>query len=165
MFSRAGISPPVPGFCRAAPEPETVVACFQDVAVVREPVEQGCRHLGIAENAAPLAETQVGGDHDAGALVELAEQVKQQGSARRAERQVAELVQDDEVETEQTIGELPCLVRGLFLLQRIHQVDRGEEPDFLAAVLDGLDAQCRGEMRFAGAGRYSDILLSTKGVW
>jgi hypothetical protein len=75
--------------------------------------------------------------------------VEQQGPARGAERQVAEFVEDDEVETEQTTGELPGLVRGHFLFQRIHQVDRGEEPDLLAAVLNGLDAEGRGPRRDA----------------
>ena len=41
-------------------------------------IQQGGGHLGIAEDAGPLAQAQVGGDHDAGALVEFAEQVEQQ---------------------------------------------------------------------------------------
>ena len=81
--------------------------------MVGEPVEQGCGHLGIAKDGAPLAEAQVGGDGHAGALVELAEQVEQQGAARCAERQVAQLVEDDEVKAEQALGEVPGLVGGL----------------------------------------------------
>lgn len=54
-----------------------------------KPIEQGCCHFGVAENVSPLAEAQVGGDHHAGALVELDEQLEQQCPARRAERQVA----------------------------------------------------------------------------
>ena len=41
-----------------------------------EAVEQGCGHLGITEDGGPFAEAEVGGDHDAGALVEFAEQMK-----------------------------------------------------------------------------------------
>jgi hypothetical protein len=52
---------------------------------VSKAIEQGSRHLGIAEDAGPFAEAQVGGDHDAGALVELAEQMEQQGPAGWAE--------------------------------------------------------------------------------
>jgi hypothetical protein len=37
----------------AGPEPEAVVAGFQDVAVVGEPIQQGCGHLGIAEDPHP----------------------------------------------------------------------------------------------------------------
>ena len=44
-------------------------------------IEQSGRHLGVAENGCPLAEAEVGGDHDAGPLVELAQQVEEQCSA------------------------------------------------------------------------------------
>ena len=111
-----------------------------------EPIEQGRRHLGVTKDVAPLAEAQVGGDDHAGPLVEFAEQVEQQGTTRGAERQVAKLVQDHEIQAEQAIGELPSLVGGLLLLQRVDEVDRGKEPDLLAAVLDALDAERRSEM-------------------
>jgi len=52
---------------------------------MREPIEQRRRHLGVAEHATPLAETQVGGDHDAGALLQLAGQVEQQRTTRGPE--------------------------------------------------------------------------------
>jgi len=72
-----------------------VVAGLHDVAVVGEAVEQCRGHLGIGEDAGPLGEAQVGGNHDAGVLVELGEQMKEQGPARLAEGQVAELIEDD----------------------------------------------------------------------
>jgi len=43
-----------------------------------EPIELGCGHLGIAEHSGPYAEAQVGDDHDAGALIEFAEQMEKQ---------------------------------------------------------------------------------------
>ena len=55
--------------------------------------ERGC-HLGIPEDLGPFGEAEVGCDDDAGALVELAEQVEQQCPAGRTERQVAKLVED-----------------------------------------------------------------------
>ena len=42
-----------------------------------EPVEQRGSHLGIAEDRSPFAEAEVGGDHDAGALVKLAQQMEE----------------------------------------------------------------------------------------
>ena len=48
---------------------------------MREPVQQRCRHLRIPEHTGPLAEAQIGGDHDAGALVEFGQQVEQQGAS------------------------------------------------------------------------------------
>ncbi len=44
-------------------------------------VEACCGHFGVAEDGGPFAEAQIGGDGDAGALVEFAEQVEQQGAA------------------------------------------------------------------------------------
>ena len=62
-------------------EPEAVVSCFQDVAVVSEAVEESGRHLGVTEDGGPFAEAEIGGDDDAGALVELAEEMEQQSAA------------------------------------------------------------------------------------
>jgi hypothetical protein len=67
---------PFRGFV-ACLEPKAVVSGFQDVAVVCETVEQRRCHLGVAEDAGPFAEAQIGGDDDAGTLVKLAEQVEQ----------------------------------------------------------------------------------------
>ena len=97
-------------------EAEAVIAGFDDVAVMGEPVEQGRGHLGIAENLCPFAEAEVRGDHHAGPLIELAEQVEQQGPARGAERQVAELDEDYDVQTAQAVGELSDLALRLLLL-------------------------------------------------
>ena len=65
----------------AVPEAEAIVAGLQDVAAVGEPVEERGGHLGISEDRRPPTETETGGDDDAGLLVQLAEQVKQQGTA------------------------------------------------------------------------------------
>jgi hypothetical protein len=42
------------------------------------------------------------------------------------------------------------------LFEGVDEFDGGEEPDALAVALDGLDADRRGEMRLARAGRDSD---------
>src|SRR5215468_12541116 len=79
-------------------------------------VEQRGRHLGIAEHARPFAECQIGGDDDGGALVEPADEVEQELSAGLRERQIAQLVENDEVHAGQMFGE-PALptVAGLGL--------------------------------------------------
>src|SRR5271154_2346441 len=79
------------GFCRAVLEAEAVVSGFENVAAVGESVEQRGRHLGVAEHSCPLAKAEIGRDDDAGALVELAQQMEEQGPAGGAERQVASL--------------------------------------------------------------------------
>ena len=116
-----------------------------------EAVEQGRGHLCVSKDGGPFAEAEVGGDHDAGAFVELAEQVEQQRPARGAERQVSEFVQDDEVEFGQVFGDLACFAFGLFLLEGIDQFNGREEAGFAAMMLDCLDAKGCGDMGFAGA--------------
>src|SRR3984957_17537565 len=78
-------------------EAEAVVSGFENVAAVGEAIEQRRRHLRVAEHGGPLAEAQVRRDHDAGPLVELAQQMEEQSSSGSAEPQVAEFVEDDEV--------------------------------------------------------------------
>ncbi len=116
-----------------------------------EAVEQGGGHLGITKEGGPFAEAEVGGDHHAGALVELAEQMEQQGAARGAEGQVSQFVEDHEVELGQTFGDLSGLSFGLFLFKGVDQFDGGEEADLSAVVLDRLDAEGGGDMGFAGS--------------
>ena len=67
-------------------EPEAVVPGFQDVAAVGKAVEQAGGHLGITEDAGPFAESEIGGDDDAGAFGKLAQQMEEQDLARGAER-------------------------------------------------------------------------------
>ena len=51
--------------------------------------ERGC-HLGTAEDGDPFTELQVGGDDDAGFLVEFAYQMEQQRAAGLWERDVTQ---------------------------------------------------------------------------
>lgn len=99
-------------------------------------VEQGRGHLGVAEDGGPFAEAEVGGDGDAGAFVELAQEVEQQSPARGTEWEVAQFIQDHEVELGHAFGDLPCLS----LLEGVDQFDGGEEADLATVMLDGLDA-------------------------
>src|SRR5580658_6671530 len=78
--------------------------------------------------------------------------MEEQCAAGGAERQVAELVEDDEVGIGEPPGDLSGLSLKLFLFESIDEFDGGEEPNALAVMLDGLDADCGGEMRLARAG-------------
>src|ERR1700728_2771338 len=140
------------GLRRAVFEAKAVVSGFKNVAAVGEPIEQRGRHLGIAEHGGPLAEAEIGGDDDAGALVELAQQMEEQGPAGGAERQVAKLVEDDEIGVGEPRRDLARFALKLLLFESVDEFDGGEEPYALAVMLDGLDADRGGEMRLAGAG-------------
>lgn len=56
--------------------------------MVGEPTEQCPSHLGVSKDGGPLTEAEIGGDSDAGAFVELAEQMKQQCATGSTERLV-----------------------------------------------------------------------------
>ena len=58
------------------------------MAVMRQSVQQRRRHLDISKHLRPFCKAQIGRDHNAGALVEFGQQVKQQRAARLAKRQV-----------------------------------------------------------------------------
>src|ERR1700722_8136480 len=115
-------------------------------------VRRSSRHLRVAEHGCPLAEAEIGGDDDAGALIELAQQMEEQGPSRGAERQIAKLVEDDEIRVGEPSRDLARFALKLLLFESIDEFDGGEEPDALAVVLDGLDADRSGEMRLARAG-------------
>ena len=58
-------------------EAPAFVAGLDDVAVVREAVQQGRSHFGISENARPFAKGEIGGDDERGAFVEPADKVEE----------------------------------------------------------------------------------------
>ena len=60
----------------------------------------GLRNVGmcVAEHRRSFTEREVGGDHDRGLLVKAADEVEQQLTARQRERQIAEFVEDHEIE-------------------------------------------------------------------
>ena len=91
--------------------------------MVRQPIEQRGCHFGIAEHQGPFAEREVGGHHDRGLLVEPADQVEQQLAARQRERQIAQLVEDHQVEPGQMIGNAPRLSCAGFSFEPVHQVN------------------------------------------
>src|SRR3546814_4442115 len=74
-----------------------------------EPIEQRGRHLGVAEHGRPFAEREVGGDDDRGVLVKSADQMEQQLPASARERQIAQFVEDQQIEPRQMLGELSDL--------------------------------------------------------
>ena len=88
-----------------------------------ETIEQCCGHFGIAKDAGPFTEAQVGGDDDTGAFIKLAQKMEEQCTSRGAERQVSQLIQDHQVGLDQRLGDLPGLALSLFLLQRVDQFD------------------------------------------
>ena len=115
-----------------------------------EPVEQCGRHLGVAKDAGPFAEGEVGGDNDGSALVEAADQVEEELAAGLGKGQIAELIEYDEVEAGQVIGK-PSLAAGSGLaFQAVDEVDDGVEAASGTAA-DTSPSDGNGKMALAGA--------------
>jgi hypothetical protein len=127
------------------------IAGLDDIAVMGQAIEHGGGHLGVAEHLGPISEGEVGGDQQRGVLVELADQVEQQLAAGLAERQIAELVDDDEIVAQQVLGQASAAAGGFLLLELVDQIDEVEE----AAPSPGADdgrGDADAQVGFAGAG-------------
>ena len=112
------------------------VAGFDDVAVVRQAVEHGSRHLGVAKNLRPICKRQIGGDEQRRVLVKLADQMEQQLAAGLAERQIAKFVDDNDIIAQQRLGEPTAATSRLLLLELVDQIDQVEEPAARTAAND-----------------------------
>ena len=66
----------------------------------------------VTENGRPFTEGEIGRDDDRGTLVEAADHVEQQLAAGLGERQITQLIEDDEVEAGEIIGK-PALAAWL----------------------------------------------------
>ena len=96
-------------------------------------IEQSRGHLRIAEHARPFAEGEIGGDDHRRPFVEAADHVEQKLSTGLSERQIAKLIEDDEVETGEIIGEATLTARPPFGFKPVDQIDGVEEPAARAA--------------------------------
>ena len=108
-------------------ETPALVAGFENVAVVGQPVEQRRSHLGVGEDTWPFGKGEIGRQNDRGALVEPTNQVEQHLPAADREWQVAHLVENDEIDADQLVGEFSGLAGPRFGLELVDQIDGGEE--------------------------------------
>src|ERR1700760_1772302 len=84
--------------------------------------------------------------------------MEEQSSSGGAERQVAKLVEDDEIGVGEPRRDLTRFALKLLLFESVDEFDGGEEPYALAVMLDGLDADRGGEMGLARAADQDDIV-------
>ena len=78
---------------------------------MRETIQERGGHLWVAKDAGPFTEGEICCDDDRRAFVETADQVEQELAAGLRERKIAELVENDEVEPGEIIGEPPLTAR------------------------------------------------------
>ena len=114
-------------------------------------VEQRGRHFGIAEDGRPLAEGEVCSDDDRGTLIESADKVEEELAAGLGERQISELIENDEVQACHLIGETALSSVAGFSLEAVYKINHIVE----AASCPGADAASGngdGKMGLASAG-------------
>ncbi len=83
--------------------------------------------------------------------------MKEELTAGLSEGQIAELVQDHQIDAGELIGEPPGAPFAEFGLQPVDEIDGAEEPD-AASVIDRVRADRGDQMRFAGTGRSRVIM-------
>src|SRR5262249_9940386 len=121
------------------------------VDVVQDAVEDGGGERAVVvEDLRPVLEGTVGGDHHRPAFVAPADDLEQQIGAVLVDRQIAELVDDQqaglEVATDLTLEAAGGLRGG----ERVDDVDGGGEERGMAADAGGM-AECDADMRLAEA--------------
>jgi len=123
---------------------------FEDVTVMGQAIQQSRRHAFALEDLAPFTEGQVAGDQQTGPFVSVGEDLEQQFSPRTVERQVAQLVADQQIRPIQLAQEAVQLILLLRLLQAVDQGRGGEEANAPSGPTGG-QAQSDRQMRFAHA--------------
>jgi hypothetical protein len=122
------------------------------VRVVDEAVDERGGDHGVAEDLAPRFEAAIGGDDDRAAFVAAGDQGEEQVGGLAFERQVADLVDDDQ---RVALDPLEFVVQRVAVLRLLETVDRllgGRERDAVPG-LAGLDRQGDREVCLAGARR------------
>jgi len=110
-------------------EPVALAVHLEDVAVMGQAVEQGRRHALALEDLAPLAERQIAGDQQAGPFIPIRKDLEQQLGAGPAEREVAQLITDQQIHPIELAQEAVQLILLLGFLQAGDQCSRRVELD------------------------------------
>ena len=125
---------------------------LDDDGVVEQAVEQRGGDDGIAEDLAPFGEAAVGGQDHGALLVAGVDQLEEQIAAAGHDRQIADLVDDEEAGRQRKRMRSRRRAFALGLGERGDEVGEGGEVD-APAGLDRLDPERGGEMALARAGR------------
>jgi hypothetical protein len=104
----------------------------------------------IVENLAPIQETFVGSDDEAGSFIAARNEPKEETGFGTGKRQIANLVDDEQLGIGQLLERAFEPIFTLGFDQAGHQTLQGEEQGGIAS-LDGLDAKADAEMRFSAA--------------
>ena len=141
--------------------PVAAAADVDDMAVMQQPVDERSGHDLVAQDLAPLLEAFIGGQHSGCALIAPVDELEEEHGAGLADRQVADLVDDQERRIGEDLEAASQLAGGLGFFERGDEVGQ-------SAVVDSAPALSRGsgeadrEMRLADARRAEEdhVLLT-----
>ena len=125
-------------------------AGVDDVRSVGEPVDDGLREPRVGEYLGPFAEREVGGEDQASAFVAFGEDLEDELGGAVGQREVAELVEADELGAGVAADDACELLAALGLLQLVREGGERGEPD-AAALLAGAHRQCRRKVCLAAS--------------
>jgi hypothetical protein len=135
-----------------------IIAGFQNIAVVRNPIQQRGAHLGTVEDLNPFPKIEVGGDDQRSFIIQLADQVEQQSPTGCKERQVTEFINDNSIHDGQLLGQIAGFALLFFLVQLIDQIHRVIESHAFSLV-NRRYGQSGCQMGLAGSGAPTRIKL------
>lgn len=131
------------------------------MAVVEDAVDESGSHHLVAKDLTPLLEALVGCQDGGGVLVAAPHELEEQHRSRLADRQVTDLIDDQQrrmaEHSEAALESAGCLR----LLERGDQICEGAVVD-ATAMLGGSDCQANGQVGLADAGRpeQDDVLFA-----
>ena len=125
---------------------------LDDDGVVKKPVQKGrCDH-GVTKNLAPFCKTAVRGEDHGTLLVTGVDELEEQVAAAGNDRQVADLIDDEQREAAEEADFLAQSTLALGLGEGADQVGERGEVD-AAPGFDRLDTERQAEVALTGAGR------------
>ena len=130
---------------------------LNDRSMVEKPVQQRGGDDGIAEDFAPFGKSAVRGEDHRALFVATIDELEEQIAAARRDRQVSDLVDDEQRWTTQVADTLTQHAIAFGLGQGGNNVSQGGEVD-AAAGFDSLDGERGSQMGLAGARRTSVIM-------
>ena len=119
-----------------------------DLAMMQQAIQDGRGHDLVSEHLAPVADRLVGGEQYAAALVALGDDLEQQMGGAGRHRQIAELVDHQQVRLGEAAQADVPLVRVVGAHQRGHQ-RRRRDVAHRVVLVDGGAAEGDGEMGLA----------------
>ena len=118
-----------------------------DDRVMEQPIQQGRGDDGVAEHLAPLCKAAVGRQDHGSALITRVDQLEEQVPGGSAQRDVADLVDDQQLGAAEIADALPQAPLPVGLGQAVDDVGQRAEVNTTPGP-DRLDAKSHGKMTF-----------------